>query len=316
MSNYLVDIFGNKENDFSKIFAFSLAYVPVLKKWIFNKCGIQEDLLIDYVFTEMNLDSIENRIDIFINIENGYCLGIENKKNANFTKDQLKRYMNSSHFTNPDLSKLVLLTPSRYVFDKQLLNNRVIWITYKDVINILLSCNEKGNYLKDLIEYFSEVEMKGIELDEIKAQIYYNSGNKKLEAALNDIRNEDDWGIENRTGSYKLFGKKYGNYTFYIGYRYSSDWYVNCDLLDGVPECIFYLRQYKENSRIDNILVNEIRDKIKNIIEKDESTRCDVMNGEVKLIIRTSLKNFEKKPLNKVSDWFRRIDSIINENIT
>jgi len=313
MYNPLSGIFGNKENDFSELFAFTIYYYHDFFKWVLDKCQISDNCEIETIFTEKNLDSQENRIDIYLLLDNGFIIGIENKKSAGFTHKQIERYMASSHFRDKTKSRLILLTPSRYQIDKSLYNKSLIMIKYKDVVErLIITCN--GNkYIDDLIKYYSEVEMSPINENEILSMIYYFDGNKKLDTALYDCRKKNDWTIENGSGSYKLFGRYYGKYLFYFGYRFNSNWYLNYELLNTKPECIVYLREYSEKL-VFNELLDDLRIKVEKMAKEMnliDNTKCEFLNGEIKLIIRKNIECFANQDISAITAWFISIDKIL-----
>jgi hypothetical protein len=303
MANRIANIIGNNENAFSIAVALCLCYEKELFGWLLKKCGINDKCGIKEITTEKNLGSIENRIDIYISLTNGFRIGIENKKWAVFQKDQIERYLSSSSFSDYSRSKLLVLTPSRYCFDNVELPASIVKVTYKEIINVLkLLPAPKNAILIDVIEYFSEVEMMPFSGQEIDAMRYFPSANSKFISVLESIRKDNDWGIENSPGQYKLFGREMGGYTFYYGFRFGNDWYIKYPLLNGTPECIIYLRKYSGSTNIIEQLLIKNMEKF-NLI-KTGNEKMEILDGDVRLMIRKNLGDFADHDLDDIAKWF------------
>jgi len=313
MANPIYSILGNTENSFSIVFALLLSYHKIFLEWLIKKCDLKNGLAITDIETEKYLDSQENRIDILINLTDGFRIGIENKKWTGFQENQILRYKESSYFINSEKSKLVVLTPSKYYWGDTTIDQSVKKINYREVIDFLKNNNPSNSILiNDVINLFSEVEMSPLSLDEIKSMTYFASANAKLNSVLQILRKKDDGRIENSTGLYKLFYRSYGEYLFYFGFRFGTDWYIKYPLLNNNPECIVYLRSYNSNiNLIENILLEKFNS-LKSIFPDDILNCLELLNGEVKLIVRKNISDFEN--IDDISKWFNLIDSKIQSN--
>jgi len=314
--NKIEGIIGTSENSFSIVVAALITYNEEIKNLFLGKADFPKDLNIIDITTEKCLDGIENRIDIFIEFEEGYILGVENKKWASFQNNQIERYASTSYFKNKEKANIIILTPSRYDLGeyKSILN-----LNYKQLIAIIKECTN-SDVNSDIIEYLSEVELMPLTTDEITAQAFYSSGNKKLDSVLEELNNNENFQIENCEGVYKLFRKEIGRYAFYIGFRFgiNNRFYLKEKLYNGKPECIIFLKELDENYINDETAKN-IWAKIEQNKQRIQlNDKIDLVHGKgpVKVIIRKNIDEFIGDDLRKIVEWYRRIIKFLEEICT
>lgn len=313
--NKIESIIGNNENAFSIVIAALISYNTEIKKLFLRKANFPESLVVDEIITEKCLDSNENRIDIYVELESGYVIGVENKKWAKFQLKQIERYKESSVFKNNSKAKVVIVTPSRYDLSEHL---DEICISYKEILDIV-NKYQRDELMLDIKDFLSEVELMPLSLPEIDAQIYFGRSNKKLDSVLYELSGEEKIAIENNDG-YKLFLKNIGNYSVYIGFRFRDDteFYIKDKLLKAKPECIVYVKEYKNNylsdKKNDEIFI-KIEECMGNITQDG---KADLLKGKgpVKIIIRKNIEDSIGYDLKNMSDWYRNIIDIMERVLT
>lgn len=310
--NRIEGILGTKENAFSTVLATLITYNLDIRNLILVKAGFPENLEVNEIVTEKCLDGISNRIDIYIEFNEGYIIGIENKKWAYFQEKQIERYYSTSLFRDGEKSRIIIISPSRYNLSAY---EKIQHINYMDIINTIKAKNEIN---KDIIDYFSEVELMPLSVAEINAQINYSSSNKKLESILEGLNADGQNRIENYDGVYKLFRSDIGEYAFYIGFRFSitKHFYISDPLLNNKPECIVYLKEFKKNYLTSTQSHHALKaiENDKNKLINELGTELLNGNGPVKLIIRKNIEDFADKDLGVMTAWFSDIITIIRKD--
>jgi hypothetical protein len=314
INDFFEKIWGFQERRYSAVIAQSLGLSKCYRDFLEYKLDFSRSPGITSIETEKPLGN--GQIDILVEYDDGFVVGIENKKWAGLQHQQLHRYTQALKKEHQGNFKLVLLAPSSYKIQEMEKPQGLFTISYKEIIEWIQEAkieNEiEAAYLQFLMSYIEVLEMKPFDAKEVTSLLYYSTCLQKLEVTLEGLRKESDGRIENSAGNYKLFLRPMKDFQVYIGVRFGRKWYFNADLLNDLPECVVYIKdiwsdreQQDYNKRLECVYLKLKAD------SKFEDERIDFYprkkSIECRLVIRRSLQDFESKNISDIVSWFTRV---------
>jgi hypothetical protein len=323
IGDFFENIWGSQEVKYSSVIAQTLGLSECFKDFLENRIGINNsDSQIISIETERFLGDF-GQIDILVNYNSGFMVGVENKKWDVIRPRQLHRYAEALEKESNNNYKLVFLAPSTRVVSENEKPEGLITISYKEIIewikNTSIKCEFENTYFQHLLLYIEVLEMKPLEDNEIKSLLYYSTCLKKLDAILNDLKKDTDEKIESSLGNFKLLYRMINGFPVYIGVRFGTNWYYSDNLLNDEPEFLIFIKdiwgdseQQYNNNRAENICSK---------LKSDDDLKNETINfyprknvDECRLVIRRSLQDFENRSISDVVSWFTKIIDKFEKN--
>ena len=323
------NFYGKSEQSYSVAIAKTLAISEEFRKMFFElllSLSTKPDAFREYICDDIHSISLEKdfgtwgRMDIVLETSAGLIIGIENKKWAGLQYRQLSRYVEAFEQIGQPYF-LVFLTPKPYILPegerpKSTTNGDFVHITYNSLLSIAnnLSATENSlerNYYFGFSKFLEGLALPPLNANEISSMKYYYRAKEKVTNVLSEVNDEKKKIQENP--NYTLIFRKIGNYDFFYGYRFGTEWYYNAPLLNNGPELICYVRDVaqdiKEATPLNEYLKNLYSAEGKNIAKTFD---CQVdyyarkRPNECRFAIRKSISSFEGKELTEMVLWFKQ----------